>query len=497
MKVFVKLIFIRLQTLISSTVTTTIATSTLLDYSEHLTPTGLTKCLGNVVSGPMKIVGGTEIEENSWWWLAKLHRAGSFNCGGSILSEKWVITAAHCCEHPKMNHTIVIGAHGTTDIEHMYEVKNLFQHWSYGSVNGINNDFCLLEIVEKMNLQSANAGIICLPEIGNHVAANSKNCFVGGWGRLESSGSLPDYAQSVGVTIYSQYVCESQSWYESQSWFKIDYNTEFCAGSLEGGTDSCQGDSGGPLICVVDNVPVLYGVVSWGYGCAFEGFPGIYAKVSTAINWIAAITMTGSCPTDGFFDVGQERCPDFQNCFVSAFPGIVEQGSGLTNGNNKGSSTRLKCGDDYFDGNDGRTSTFKATCGCNSSKGCRWVWKDNKVRQCLPKNQCSGLDNIVWGGFVGNRIVGRNGVHLNTRFYYQTTADGIAPDYSGGWTVFLLVNRQMTSLIGNITLSAASLEADLVGAHQERDCSSTIFQFQSTDFHGHNTFTDKNTPNMV
>lgn len=61
----------------------------------------------------------------------------------------------------------------------------------------------------------------------------------------------------------------------------------FCAGFMdEGGRDSCQGDSGGPLVQTISGKKVLNGIVSWGYGCAKPGNPGVYAQVSTLRTWI-------------------------------------------------------------------------------------------------------------------------------------------------------------------------------------------------------------------
>jgi len=83
------------------------------------------------------------------------------------------------------------------------------------------------------------------------------------------------------VPILGEDTCNQENWYDG----KITDNM-LCAGYHEGGRDSCQGDSGGPLVCYTDDHWVLYGVVSWGYGCAGEEKPGLYARVSNFATWI-------------------------------------------------------------------------------------------------------------------------------------------------------------------------------------------------------------------
>jgi len=215
-------------------------------------------------------------------------------CGGSILSNNWVMTAAHCCEGFSASSIYVIaGDHNNqvSDGEARYDAKQVIMHPKYGESDGFtyNYDFCLLE-VEEIPLDGDTKDIVCLPEQGEHVDPTYDDqrlkgslCFVGGWGTTSSGGGLAAILQSVKVDIFSHDYCKSQSSYGSS----FDEVSEFCAGKIEGGIDSCQGDSGGPLICIDENKqPFLYGVVSWGRGCAWDGYPGIYAKVSAVVDWI-------------------------------------------------------------------------------------------------------------------------------------------------------------------------------------------------------------------
>jgi hypothetical protein len=147
---------------------------------------------------------------------------------------------------------------------------------------------------------------------------------------MSESGPLSPTLQEVAVRVIDHTTCKSAMWYSSAV-----YDTQVCAGYVDGGRDSCAGDSGGPLVCrSANNGPwFLYGVVSWGYGCARKTKPGVYTKIPKFMDWIEAkIKETGDgekvnklpkaefpCTTCGDHEPGQ--------CHSSTIPWETEEGS--------------------------------------------------------------------------------------------------------------------------------------------------------------------------
>lgn len=142
----------------------------------------------------------------------------------------------------------------------------------------INKDFNFLTLYHDIAILKGGKPF----EFNNKVAAinlpekeqqSTSECTVTGWGTL-SSGDTPNVLQKVNVPIVSDEDCKAA--YGKTSVLK----SMLCAGKE--GKDSCQGDSGGPLAC--DGY--LAGIVSWGYGCGADGYPGVYTEVSYFIDWI-------------------------------------------------------------------------------------------------------------------------------------------------------------------------------------------------------------------
>merc|ERR1711935_250790 len=264
--------------------------------SDKITP-GL-ECGG--ASANSKIVGGRAADQNTWPWLIMLAVTDSDGftgqCGGTILSDTRILTAAHCFSSDQDQVDVYVGNYKQRKDNEVGEftttATKVTIHESYQSTTDQAFDFAILEIPSLASTKPDDCegcyATACLP---SQLPQHGRACWVGGWGTTRSGGSVSNKQKEVGVTVFSAEYCQNVTYYETGD---IDFNVEFCAGTPDTnnngfsgkGADSCQGDSGGPFICEEDNEPVLYGVVSWGIGCGAGGYAGVYANVFAELAWI-------------------------------------------------------------------------------------------------------------------------------------------------------------------------------------------------------------------
>lgn len=231
-----------------------------------------------------KIVGGTEAVPNEFPWQISLQRRSatgwSHSCGGSVYNQNYIIDAAHCVDSTAASSLrIVAGEHSlskTSDLEQYRNVLSIRVHENYDSKTSA-NDIALLKMDKSLDLSTAIVRPISLPTAGSILNAGT-TCIVSGWGTTSAGGTVSDVLRKVAVPVVSNNDCDSM--YGAGSILP----SMMCAGFVAGGADSCQGDSGGPLVML--NPSVLVGVVSWGIGCAYPGYPGVYTRVASFVNWI-------------------------------------------------------------------------------------------------------------------------------------------------------------------------------------------------------------------
>uniref|UniRef100_A0A8C5ZBX8 trypsin n=1 Tax=Marmota marmota marmota TaxID=9994 RepID=A0A8C5ZBX8_MARMA len=216
-----------------------------------------------------KIVGGYTCEKNSLPYQVSLN-IGFHNCGGSLISDQWVLSAAHCYRYIQVR----LGEHNINVIEgdeQFIDAVKIIPHPNF-SKDTADKNIMLLKL-KSPAIISSRVSTISLPRSCPTVGTE---CLVSGWGNTLSSGvKYPDLLQCLDAPVLSDTACH-------KAYPGMITSNMFCLGFLEGGKDSCQCDSGGPVACNGE----LQGIVSWGTGCALKGKPGVYTKVCKYLDWI-------------------------------------------------------------------------------------------------------------------------------------------------------------------------------------------------------------------
>jgi trypsin len=253
------------------------------------------------MTGATRIIGGTEAVEDRFSYALSLQAYGTTHyCGGSLIAKDVVLTAAHCegggsWVYHKKHDLDEIDADAIT-----LRVKSAVPHPYYSSYS-TDNDFMLYFLEpHEGNLFDEDPVIVKLNS-NPSVPSDDQMVTVMGWGDTTASAytsTTSDVLMNVELKVVPNDICEQSTGYADGQYMsyygKISDNMLCAKGTNQ---DSCQGDSGGPLIVktgVSDGQDVQIGVVSWGAGCGSDDFPGVYARVSQAYNWIQEEVCKGS-----------------------------------------------------------------------------------------------------------------------------------------------------------------------------------------------------------
>ncbi|CAB3232986.1 unnamed protein product [Arctia plantaginis] len=232
-----------------------------------------------------RIIGGSPTNIESFPFTVQILNSGQFVCGGSILTIRHILSAAHCfvemnTGRPLRASLFSIRAEATflNEAGRVHRASTIIIHHGYNHAT-VDNDVAVMVLRSnlRLNTRSQRARI---PLQGNTVADNGTVVVVG-WGRTRANvAQSSNVLNQVSVRIVNRAICRQR--YLIHANLFVTENM-ICAGLLDiGGADACQGDSGGPLIY---NGSIV-GITSWGVRCADPILPGVYTEVSRYSSWI-------------------------------------------------------------------------------------------------------------------------------------------------------------------------------------------------------------------
>ncbi|CAG7818503.1 unnamed protein product [Allacma fusca] len=258
-----------------------------------------------------RIIGGTDALSGEFPHQVQLKYFGDHLCGATLISSFLVLTAAHCVMYKSPRRVKVVSGEyrlsANDSSEQFRDTRQIFMHEDYHEKTYA-NDIALLLLANEFQLDNFTK-VISLPQENMSFTGEA---IVTGWGRLlERVFSPGDTLQKVTVPIVPRETCR-------ESYALLNRNiteNQICAGAHK--KDSCKADSGGPLTCSLNGTKYLCGIVSYGFGCGRERFPGVYTNVAKYQSWIEAkileIKSNNFCPPEFF------RCQKEHDCIPLSF----------------------------------------------------------------------------------------------------------------------------------------------------------------------------------
>lgn len=235
------------------------------------------------------IVGGETARKGFYPWQVAIYYEDEYLCGGSLVTNKHVLTAAHCFKHLSKDfslYKVVLGDHNRdvnegTEVER--GVKKIEQHESY-QYEADTHDLAIMEL-DSTVVFGDDINAICLPKQDEILPTGSK-CFMSGWGKIRNDGEAVNFLQHLALPIADRNHCKERNTFNQH----VVNDRMICAGYDDGLNygSGCHGDSGGPLACEQpDGSFKLYGVVSWGSPqCSGLDRYTVFSRVSKYTSWI-------------------------------------------------------------------------------------------------------------------------------------------------------------------------------------------------------------------
>ncbi|KAL9181817.1 hypothetical protein ACHAXT_012160 [Thalassiosira profunda] len=282
-----------------------------------------------------RIIGGAEAVVDRFNYAVSLQDSVAHFCGGSMLSPDIVLSAAHCAQNSPYN--VIIHRHDLRSSEEedgevrrvsvksnllchfcvnffamltsFEQVVQQFRHPQYDP-NTVNNDFMILQLNE------ATTEPVDFVKVSPEYVGGDQAVTVVGWGDTDPTDgrAMPPSLQETEVFTLTNEECRaSEGEVGGTNLFGFTFGSSIeqygdrittnmiCA--KDDGEDSCQGDSGGPMVIKnEDGADMQVGVVSWGFGCAHNDFPGVYGRVSAQYGWIRETTCALSSDPPAYLD---------------------------------------------------------------------------------------------------------------------------------------------------------------------------------------------------